>query len=205
MAAPKHLPHKHGPAYKALLRYSRALHTYASIFALITFTFFAVTGFMLNHSDWFGLDSTHDSESTLTIPADVLAGKDKLVLVEYLRAHGVTGAVQQFDWPDEGEPFHVAFKSPRSKSDADITLPTGETRLTVQTQGLPGLMTRLHTAKDAGRVWQLLVDATAIFLLFVCLSGLVLWQSLPKRRKTGIIAFAVSLLGIGLAFWLFVP
>ena len=206
MSAQKHaLPHKHSPAYKAVLRYSRALHTYVSMFALIAFTFFATTGFMLNHSDWFGLDSTHASESTLTIPADLLAKKDRLALVEYLRAHGVNGALQQFDWPDEGEPFHIAFKAPGSKSDADISLPDGETRLKVQTRGLLGMITRLHTAKDAGRAWELLVDAAAIFLLFVCLTGLILWLSLPKRRRTGVIAFVVSLSAIALVFWLFVP
>lgn len=205
MSQPRHLPPKHSAIYKAVLKYARSLHTYVSMFALIALTFFALTGFMLNHPGWFGLDDTHREEKTVTLPAETIEKQDKLSLVEFLRENGVRGAVRPFDWPGEGEPFHVSFKAPAGQADADITLPTGETRLTIETRGLSGLMTRLHTAKEAGPVWQFLLDATAIFLAFVCLSGLILWQSLPKRRTIGAAAFAVSLALIVGAYAWFVP
>src|SRR4051812_5181998 len=100
------MPHRHGSVYRSVLRYSRALHTYLSMLATLLFFFFGVTGFMLNHPAWFGLDDTRASQSTLTVPAQVMASKDRLALVEFLRSHGASGAVQQFDWPGEGEPFH---------------------------------------------------------------------------------------------------
>jgi hypothetical protein len=199
------MPRHHSPAYRALLRYSRALHTYVSMLALLCFTFFAVTGFMLNHPVWFGLDNSRTRNATLTIPADLLAAKDKLALVEFLRAHGASGAVQQFDWPGDGEPFHVSFKAPGSQCDADIALPGGETQLSIETRGISGLLTRLHTAKDAGATWRLLLDASAVLLFFVCLSGVFLWQSLPKRRKIGLAAMAFSVILIPIAYFLFVP
>src|ERR1700722_3473897 len=131
MATPHHPMPRHGPLYRAVLRYSRALHTYFSMFAAVLFLFFASTGFMLNHPVLFGLDNSRTTESTVSIPAEVISAKDKLALVEFLRAHGATGAVDKFDWPDEGEPFHVAFKSPKSQCDADISLPDGQTQLTI--------------------------------------------------------------------------
>ena len=148
---------------------------------------------------------TRSTEFTATIPEQVIAAKDKLALVEFLRAHGATGAVDKFDWPGDGEAFHVSFKSPRAQCDADISLPDGQTHLTVDTHGVPGLITRLHTAKEAGPVWRLFLDATAILLLLVCFTGLILWQSLPKRRLIGSMAMVLSLLAIGLAYWVCVP
>jgi uncharacterized protein len=188
-----------------MLHYARSLHTYFSMLATVLFIFFATTGFMLNHPVWFKLDNTRTTESNATIPAEVISAKDKLALVEFLRTHGATGAVDKFDWPADGEPFHVTFKSPKSECDADITLPGGETHLTIETHGVMGLITRLHTAKDAGPIWRLLVDATAVLLIFVCVTGLILWQSLPKRRTLGTIAMVMSVLAVGLAYWLCVP
>jgi hypothetical protein len=196
---------RHQPLYRAMLHYSRTLHTYLSMLATVLFIFFATTGFMLNHPVWFGLDNTRSTESTVSIPATVIASKDKLTLVEFLRANGATGAVEKFDWPGEGEVFHVSFKSPKSQCDADITLPAGDTRLTVETHGVLGLITRLHTAKEAGPVWRLLLDATAVLLILVCVTGLVLWQSLPKRRTIGSAGIVLSVLAVGVAYWLCVP
>lgn len=205
MAVPDHPARKHSPIYRATLRYSRVIHTYLSMLAIVLFMFFGTTGFLLNHPAWFGVDATHTTESKITIPADVLASKDKLTLVECLRARGASGAVEKFDWPEEGEPFHVSFKSPRSQCDADITVPGGETRLTIESHGFTGLMTRLHTSREAGPVWQLLVDATAILLLLVSLTGLILWQSLPKRRMIGTAALVSSILAIVAAYLCCVP
>jgi hypothetical protein len=196
---------RHRKVYRSMLHYSRTLHTYFSMLATVLFIFFASTGFMLNHPVWFGLDNSHTTDSTITIPDPVITAKDKLALVEFLRAHGATGAVDKFDWPGDGEPFHVSFKSPKAQCDADITLPGGETHLSIETHGLSGLITRLHTAKDAGPIWRLFLDATAILLLLVCITGLILWQSLPKRRMVGSIAMAMSVMAVVLAYWLCVP
>ena len=196
---------RHRTLYRALLRHARTLHTYLSMLATVLFMFFAATGFMLNHPVWFKLDNSRTTEVTTTLPQALIAAKDKLALVEYLRQKGASGAVEKFDWPGDGEPFHVAFKSPRSQTDADITLPGGETRLSIETRGVAALLTRLHTSREAGPVWQLLLDATAFLLFSVSVTGLILWQSLPKRRRLGTLAMAACVTAIGLAYWLCVP
>ncbi len=203
--AAHHLPPRRGELRRALLRHSRALHTYLSMLATVLFLFFGVTGFMLNHPTWFGLDNTRTTNATATLPPGPIAAKDKLAVVEFLRARGATGAVDPFDWPGEGEPFHIGFKSPHGQCDADITLPTGETQLAIQTRGVAGLITRLHTAREAGPIWRLLLDATAILLVVVCLTGLILWQSLPKRRTLGTVGLVLSVLAIAAAYWCCVP
>jgi hypothetical protein len=205
MTTPPPAKPRNGPVYRALLKHARTLHTYFSMLATVLFLFFACTGFMLNHAGWFGLDSSRTTTSTVTIPAKVLAAKDKLGVVEFLRANGAAGAVDPFDWPGEGEPFHIGFKSPRAQCDADITLPGGECELAVETRGITGLLTRLHTAREAGPIWQLVLDGTAITLFVVCITGLILWQSLPKRRVVGAVALGLSVGAVVLAYCLCVP
>jgi hypothetical protein len=205
MSATQHLPHRRGALYRAVLKQSRTLHTYLSMLATVLFLFFGTTGFMLNHPTWFGVDKTRSVDAKFTVPAKPIDAKDKLAVVEFLRANGATGAVQPFDWPGEGEPFHIGFKSPHGQCDADISLPDGQTQMTIQTRGVAGLITQLHTAREAGRVWQLLLDATAILLVLTCVTGLVLWQSLPKRRTVGLAGLVLSVVAVVSAYLLCVP
>jgi hypothetical protein len=151
------------------------------------------------------LEVTRTDISSTTIPAAVIQKQDKLMLVEHLRSTGVSGAVDPFDWPSEGEVFHLAFKSPRSHTDVDIELPDGTAEMSTQTRGVFGLLARLHTAREAGAAWRLLLDITAILLVIASITGLVLWQSLSKRRTIGAIALGFTVIGIVLVYAVFVP
>jgi hypothetical protein len=51
-----------------------------------------------------------------------------------------------------------------------------------------GRMTDLHTGEHTGRVWPWVIDLVAVFLGFASFSGLILWITLPKRRRIGIMA-----------------
>ena len=193
MATTHVAPQRERSFYRKLLQHSRTLHTYLSMLAVVLFLFFGVTGFMLNHAEWFGLDTTQTTTRDLPLNAGLISGKDKLALVEFLRAQGpVAGAVQPFEFPGEGEAFHLAFKSPRSQTDVDIDVSTSVASISTETRGVMGLLTRLHTARDAGLPWQLLLDATSILLVVASITGIVLWQSLPKRRALGFVALGVS-------------
>ena len=194
----------HHPVYRKILHWTRTLHTYLTMLALVMFLFFALTGFMLNHAEWFGLDETRTTTSELKLPATAL--HDKLALVEYLRAEGhVSGAVQPFDLPGSEDPFHVAFKSPRSQMDVDVTPADGKATIETQTRGVAGILTNLHTAKYAGRAWQCVLDATAILLFLASLTGFLLWYALPKRRKLGLIGLAASIVLVIVFYLMLVP
>lgn len=190
---------------RAWLRWSRTLHVYLSMLALLLLLFFGLTGFMLNHADLFGLEQTNTHTISTVLPSEILASTDKLLLVEYIRVQGVSGAVDPFEWPDEGEVFHLAFKSPRSHTDVDIKLPEGTAEIEVQTRGSLAMLSRMHTARESGAIWQLLLDAAAILLILISVTGLVLWFSLPKRRRIGMYAISVSVIGVAIIYMMFVP
>lgn len=198
-------PPRKSDAYRQLLKWSRTLHTYLSMLAVVLFFFFGATGFMLNHPGWFGVETTTTTESQTTVPQEIVDRQDKLMLVEHLRAAGVSGAIQPFDWPTEGEVFHLAFKSPRSQTDVDIELETRQAAIATETRGFAGMVSRLHTAREAGPAWQLLLDVAAVLLVLASLTGIVLWQSLPKRRALGIIALVISVASVVVVYALLVP
>lgn len=188
------------PGYRKFLGWCRTLHVYLTMFALLLILFFAGTGFMLNHESWFGLDSTHTTTATVQLPEDLLknpAGK-RLEIVEFLRAQpGVSGMMASFE-PTEIKPqdeeLRITFKGPGKVTDAVIQLPSGKIDLNFERHGVLGIMTDLHKSTDAGESWKRLVDVTAITLILGSLTGLVLFLSLPKRRKLGF-----TVLGLGTA------
>lgn len=83
------------PAYKRLLKVSRTVHVYLTLFGLAVILFFAVTGFMLNHPHWFVTKKEINWEKpdrVGTVPRELLVPLDRLAVVEYLRRHHrVTG------------------------------------------------------------------------------------------------------------------
>ena len=203
-SAPVKLSLHHHPVFRKALHLTRTLHTYLSMLALVLFGFFSMTGFMLNHEELFGLDFSRRTSAQTTIPLDVLQPRDKLALVEYLRAHcAVRGAVQNFEFADAatGEPLHLVFKAPGSQTEIDISLADGKGTLAIETRGLTALLTNLHRGKDTGPTWRLIIDGTSILLAFAALSGFFLWYSLPKRRVIGLVALACALaLVLGIYF-----
>src|SRR5262245_43740986 len=105
--------------YRLLLKSARTFHIYATLTGLLLILFFAVTGFILNHEDWFHLNEPTRHESKALTPTRLLADLDKLGVVEYLRSQcGVTGAVDAFDTDDDA--IKVVFKSPGRQTDALI-------------------------------------------------------------------------------------
>lgn len=195
---PTHLSPHHKPLIPhKLLHLTRVLHTLFTFLGLLPLLFVALTGLLLNHQDSLGIFSQRESNATVSIPPALLAGGDKLALVEHLRnAHGATGAVEPFEFSDT--PLRLTFKSPGSVRDFTIQ---GDGQATVATSsfGLTGVLSRLHKNKDAGRWWFLLLDTTAILLALSCLTGIILWLALPHRRRLGLIGLLAAVLGMGAA------
>jgi hypothetical protein len=188
---------------QSLLRGLRSVHIYASLLGFVLALFFGVTGFMLNHDEWFELEATRDVRAEGSLPTAALDPLDRLAVVEYLRAeHGVRGGLSSFE-VDPGE-LRLRFARPGDETDVMIDRRDGAIRLERELSGLAATLTELHKGDRSGSLGGLLIDLAAILLVLISLSGFLLWISLPKRRKLGIAAlvFALGLLGIS-ALYLF--
>jgi hypothetical protein len=192
------------PFRRWLLKWARIAHLYATLLMLVAILFFTLTGFMLNHEDWFGTSDPRTIVFEGTIPASALTGPDKLAVVESLRAdfHAV-GAVSSFEVEDDQ--LRVVFKRPGTETTATILRDTGRTEATVQTRGLAGLMLDLHRGKSTGPVWGLLLDVTCLALAGIAGTGLILWWSLKGRGRFGVLVVAAGAALAGAAVWLGVP
>jgi hypothetical protein len=175
----------------------RWLHIYVSMFGLAVVLFFSVTGLTLNHPDWFGEPGRRASAegrmSTEWLRVDVPAGEadesrrvEKLEVVEYLRkTHNLRGAVAEFR-VDERE-CAVTFKGPGYAADALIDRDSGRYELAQTLHGFVALINDLHKGRDTGRAWSAVIDASAIVLTVISLTGLVLLFYLKRKRIPGLL------------------
>jgi len=170
----------------------RTLHIYVSIFALLFMLFFGLTGFMLNHSEWFGLEDTQEETREEQLRPELLAGElDRLAIVEDLRRnHGVQGLLDAFE-PEE-DALRISFARPGCTTDVTISRPGGAMELYTKRGGLPLLLTEIHQGKGTGTWGHRLIDVTSVSLLLLATTGLVLWLLLPRRRWLGIAAFLLG-------------
>lgn len=193
-------PSPETPLWRRTTLFMRLTHIYVTLAALLVLLFFAATGFLLNHEDWFGLEVITAREVTFTVPPTLTSETQSLMLVETLRAaHDARGELKSLK-ADEGE-VHLQFISPGRKSDFTIDRATGAGNALHETRGLLTQLTDLHRGKGTGTLWRRLLDLTAIALVIASVSGIVLWLSVPKRRRAGLVTIGVSV-AIFAALWL---
>ena len=191
-------------AHRLLLKSARLVHVYTTLFGLLLILFFAATGFILNHEDWFAGDGPNVSTHSGAVPTGLLMGPDKLQIVELLRKDfGVRGALDAFEV--EPDSLHVVFSGPGRRHEVTIERADGQITVTHTVRGCLGVMMDLHRGKSTGFAWGLLIDGVCVLLLVVSVTGLILWSSLRNRAQHGL---AVMLLGLaaGLGiYYVFVP
>ena len=197
----------------------RWLHIYLSMFGLAVVLFFSVTGLTLNHPDWFGEPERRVSAQGrmdpewlhLDVPVGPPAGEAdesrqvaKLEVVEYLRkTHGVRGAVAEFR-ADEEE-CTVTFKGPGYAADAFIDRESGRYDLTQTIHGFVAVINDLHKGRDTGRAWSAVIDASAIVLTVISLTGLVLLFYLKRKRIPGLLVVVGGTVAVVAVVMLLVP
>jgi hypothetical protein len=184
--------------------WARNIHIYISMLGLLAVMFFSVTGFMLNHDEWFGLSNPRVTKKEGVLPAAMLKEPDKLAIVETLRKDfGATGALDSFDI--QGDSLELVFKSPGRRTEAAIDRASGHADVSIETHGFNGRIAELHRGTDAGPVWRAIIDITAILLTITSLTGITLWFLVPKWRPLGLAAMAICLVGCLVVYLVFVP
>ena len=185
-------------------KWTRTLHIYLSMLGLLVLVFFAATGFMLNHEEWFGFAEPHVEEKQGVIPTTMLEQPDKLAIIELLRKdYAATGALDAFEI--ESDQVSVIFKSPGRRTQATITRPNGQAEISIETHGFAGRLVELHRGVDAGPAWRLIIDFAAILFLVIGTSGLTLWMFVPKWRPLGLVAVGASLAICATVYFTLVP
>ena len=197
----------------------RWLHIYLSMFGLAAVLFFSATGITLNHPDWFFGEAQRSVQSRRQRsipngctwrppqptrppdePADLSRQVDKLEVVECLADRPTASAAP---WPisrSTSPSASVTFKGPGYAADAFIDRDSGRYTLTQSFHGVIAILNDLHKGRDTGLAWSILIDASAIVLTFISLTGLVLLFYLKLGRIPGL---AVAIIGTIIVLALF--
>lgn len=184
-------------------RVVRWLHVYTSMISLMLVLFFSVTGITLNHPDWvFGSSASRKTISG-TMPDNWKTGDkvDWLVVTEKLRnTDGIRGAVG--DHRSDANEADVSFRGPGYSADAFVDMNTGKYQVTVNTQGLLGVMNDLHKGRDTLSSWKWLIDVSAGLLVVISLTGLGIQFFLRKRRRSAFTSVGVGTVIAAALIWL---
>lgn len=224
---------ENGAAVKRLMQIIRTLHLYLSMLGLVLIAFFALSGFMLNHEDWFKPDDVRAGDANFTtlpramIPPEApqegaLAPEAQRKLEARLRSEfHIRGEMK--DPIVKEDRVEIEFDSPGRTTTATILLtddednPNGDRQVIVRSQstGLVGRLCDLHrmiTKRNGdnggyfvGRKWKYIVDGAAIVLLITALTGLILWIGTFKRRWLAILPLAAGAALFVLAYLVLVP
>jgi len=188
--------------------WSRWLHIYLSMFSFIILLFFAVTGITLNHTEWFA-----DQQKTITIKGELnqdwvsvedTAKIAKLSIVEFLRnTHGIKGSVGEFSI-DESQ-CTISFNGPGYTADAFVNREDGSYEISETKTGIWGVMNDLHKGRDAGKTWAWLIDVSAVLMVLVSVTGLIMLFFLKKKRVSGVLTIILGGLISYLIYRIFVP
>lgn len=169
-------------------RWSRLIHAYTSMIALLLVLFFGISGITLNHPDWtFGDEPTSTSDTgTFAFEAAPDGSVDYLAVSEFLRAeYGIDAEVS--DYRTTGDRGSISYRAPGYAADATFDVASGEYRVTIEQQGWVGVMNDLHKGRDANSAWTWTIDVAGAFLVLIAVSGLALQLVLKRRRRSAVL------------------
>lgn len=194
---------------KEVAKLSRWLHIYLSMVSFAIVLFFSVTGLTLNHPTWFGGDKQVETKYKGKLNVKWVNNPDttkiaKLEIVEFLRkTHNAKGFVSEIRIDDSE--VSVTLKGPAYSCDAFIDRESGTYEVSEIRMGLVAVMNDLHKGRDSGSGWSWVIDVSAVFLILVSLSGLILLCFIKKKRVAGFITGVIGLIICYLIYALFVP
>ena len=172
--------------------------------------FFAVTGLTLNHPDWFS-SAVRTRQISARLDAKLVGGQpDTAAIVSAVRAQQhVHGVVDDVRVDDTGVAF--TFKAPGYSADVTVNRqvgtagPAGTYTLTEVSNGTVAILNDLHKGHDAGKAWGWLIDASAVLLSLVSLTGLCILWFLYKRRTSGLVVVGIGIAVCLLVYRIYVP
>jgi hypothetical protein len=139
-------------AHRLILKWARTVHVYLTLFGLALLLFFAITGFMLNHENWFLPTQT----TTGNLPREMLTPTpDQDAIVESLRNEfGVPPDMAMRSFDTDAQAIRVRFQSDQGSADALIQKEDGATVVNVDTPS----QTRVRYAVVEGKMPIELLD-----------------------------------------------
>ena len=125
-------------------------------------------------------------------------------IITMLRArHGIKADLSDFRIDDDQ--VQISFKGPGYSADGFADRRSGKYELNENRLGLVAVINDLHKGRDTGKVWSGVIDISAILMVLVSLSGLVLIFFLQKKLRSGLVALAIGTILCYVVYQVWVP
>lgn len=154
--------------------------------------FFAATGLTLNHADKLSGKERVTRYTGVIAPAAIQPQPDHTAIAAQLRReHNLHGNIT--DTRDDPDQVTLSFKGAGYSADAFIDRSGGKYQIIETRFGAVAALNDLHRGAVTGKTWSWVIDASAVLLILVSLTGLCLIFFVYKRRASGLILAAIGI------------
>lgn len=199
---------RHRIARNRFYQQCRVWHGYLSAVAFLALIFFAVTGLLLNHPDWFA-GERETTRATMMLDRAAMRAAEASddparALTEVVRARlPLTGAYS--DGAIEDGRATLRTEGVRGTSDLTVDLSTGQTEVVTEKADTVAVFNELHRGALSGPIWKTMIDVVAILVGTLSIVGFVLFFTLKFRMRTSLTITAAGAASLIAIFVLFVP
>lgn len=192
------------------LKWLRRTHAWVGLWGAALGLLFGVSGILLNHRAVMKIPAAHMEQSQIELALPTPLPVDAKALAKWLQVQlsidrepskVSTEPEKTVIWVDQNiqqpSQWRVDFHTPQQSLNAEYWV--GNTFVSVKRQDANGFafITRLHRGVGMGTAWILLVDTLAGGLVFLSLTGLLLWTKLHGSRLA-MAGLALTSLGLAL-------
>jgi uncharacterized protein len=185
-------------------RHARYVHGWLSAFAFLMLMFFAATGLMLNHPEWFEGERIEDVQ-ILTLPASLgqhIATQENPsdVILQYIRTQqSVIGRYQSSEIMD-GDVM-IRLESPAGSTDIWVNRMDQQIEITQKPATAVNMLNDLHRGKHVSTAWRWLIDVSAIVVMLLSVAGYVLFLTIKTRLLAHLSLTALSIATVLVLLW----
>lgn len=195
---------------KKLFSFFRWLHIYLSTATFSLLIFFSISGFTLNHTEWFDTKGHQGIETVMVSPLLQSALSDQTtpsveVIIAYIKTEYGLHQPKSIDMDLELGEINLDYPIPSGYVFITLFTKSGEMEIEHQTGSLISLVNDLHKGRHSGGTWSLVIDISAWIIILFALAGLIILLQHRKRRLSGLLTVFAGTFSPILIYLLSVP
>jgi len=191
------------------LKWLRRIHAWVGLWGAALGLLFGVSGILLNHRSIMKISAAQMEQSHIEVALPAPLPADAKALASWLQAYAAVDCepskisiepAKSVSWAgrniQQPSQWRVDFQSPQRSISAEYWVGNAYVSIKRQDANVFAFITRLHKGVGMGAGWILLADSLAGGLVFLSLTGLLLWTRLHGSR---LVMAGLGLTSLGLA------
>jgi len=196
-ATPREFPASRRLTY---VKWLRKMHGWIGLWGAVLGLLFGTTGFLLNHrKPAMRIPVGEPITLSLQVPVKQVPDSPKALARQLQKQLNIPGTLARANrepehavaWGDQSvvqpEHWQIMFASPRETTQIEYWVGNQLADVKRNQNGLFAFLMSLHRGTGLGIGWMLVTDSLAGSLVFLSLTGILLWTALHKRRLVGIL------------------